>query len=159
MKMICTILAVLLMMTGSAFAQDTAVDVDLTWLNEYILALVGMVTSIAVAVVTVLLKRKFGIDIEANDRQALQSALNNGTNLLLGRVLPDKIGFRVEVGNATVADAVEYVQKSVPDAIKRFGLSPADIQRMLEPKILGLIVPDAEKPKTIEASATVVAKP
>ena len=53
-------------------------------------------------------RRKWGIDIEARHREALQSALLNGARLALER------GFG---GQAAVAEILKHVQISVPDAV------------------------------------------
>ncbi|CZT36377.1 hypothetical protein [Rhizobium sp. 9140] len=67
-----------------------------------------------------------GIQIEAKHRDALQSALANGAKLLLQP-------------GGSADDAIDYVLRSVPDALKRFGkLSRPDIHSLLEPHILAL---------------------
>lgn len=85
------------------------------------------ITTLAVAILTALMgvvtswiSAKFKIDIEAKHRAALHSALETG----VARVL-DKLTHLPQVTRAdtAVAEAVAYVEKSVPDAIK--ALSPS----------------------------------
>ena len=85
------------------------------------------ITTLAVAILTALrgvvtswISAKFKIDIEAKHRAALHSALETG----VARVL-DKLTHLPQVTRAdtAVAEAVAYVEKSVPDAIK--ALSPS----------------------------------
>ncbi|CZT33010.1 hypothetical protein [Rhizobium sp. 9140] len=78
------------------------------------------------AMTSLMAKRWFGINIEAKHRDALQSALANGARLLLQP-------------GGTLDDAVDYVLRSVPDALKRFGkTSHDDIRELLEPHVLNL---------------------
>ena len=43
----------------------------------------------------------------------------------------------VEVRSAAAAEAANYVIQRVPDAVKRFGLGPVDIRRMVEARLGG----------------------
>lgn len=56
-----------------------------------------------------MIKSRFGIEVEARHREALQSALLNGAKLAIGKGL---------TGPAAVAIAVDYARTSVPDAVK-----------------------------------------
>jgi hypothetical protein len=87
-------------------------------LNFLIVGLLAMISAIA--------HRWFGISVEGKHREALQSALANGARLLLQP-------------GGTIEEAIDYVLRSVPDALKRFGkTSPDDIRTLLEPHILSL---------------------
>lgn len=78
------------------------------------------------ATISLMAKRWFGVTVEAKHRDALQSALANGARLLLQP-------------GGSIDDGVDYVLRSVPDALKRFGkTSPDDIRELLEPHILNL---------------------
>lgn len=69
--------------------------------------------------------RKMGIDIEAQHRDALQSALTNAAMLALAR----------GAGVGAPLAAIEYVRHSVPDAVKAFALDDHRIAELLLPKI------------------------
>ncbi|MFD2235923.1 hypothetical protein [Aureimonas populi] len=69
--------------------------------------------------------RKLGIEIEANHRDALQSALTNAAMLALAR----------GAGQNAPQVAIDYVKRSVPDAVKTFGLDNRRIAELLLPKI------------------------
>jgi hypothetical protein len=71
-----------------------------------------------------LFKQWTGIQIDDKHKNAFQSALANGAKLLL---LP----------GGTIDDAIDYVMRSVPDALKRFDVNTReDVQTYLEPHLL-----------------------
>lgn len=73
-----------------------------------------------------LFKQWTGIQIDDKHKNAFQSALANGAKLLL---LP----------GGTIDEAIDYVMRSVPDALKRFDINDRDdIRTYLEPHLLGL---------------------
>lgn len=85
-----------------------------------------------------------GIQIDAKHRDALQSALANGAKLLLQP-------------GGSADDAIDYVLRSVPDALKRFGkLSRPEVHSLLEPHILALpTLPSSFKTPNIHLSELV----
>ena len=96
--------------------------------------LLPAITAVVMAVVTGLLslltawlREKFKIEIEARHRQALHSALETGVNRVLDKLthLP-----QVTRADAAVAEAVAYVEKSVPDAIKALAPSKEHLRDM-----------------------------
>lgn len=105
-----------------------------------LLALGGTVIAPIAAAALVRLFQKWGIDIEAQHRDALQSALNNAAQVAVDKMLGGIVtGAARQVGNniqdAAVDMAVEYVQKSVPDAIGKFKLDRSRIIDLLKPHI------------------------
>ena len=62
-------------------------------------------------------RARWGIEIEARQREALHSALMTGAQLALARLGPQA------AQSALTAAAVEYAERSVPDAMT--GLHPA----------------------------------
>ena len=96
--------------------------------------LLPAITAVVMAVVTGLLslltawlREKFKIEIEARHRQALHSALETGVNRVLDKLthLP-----QVTRADTAVAEAVAYVEKSVPDAIKALSPSKDHLREM-----------------------------
>ncbi len=87
------------------------------------------VTLLVPLIVALIVKQfqKLGIDIEAKNREALQSALHNAAITAVSRAGIDK--------NGVSATAVDYVKSSVPDAIKKFGLDRDKIKKLLEPHL------------------------
>jgi lysylphosphatidylglycerol synthetase-like protein (DUF2156 family) len=94
--------------------------------RPYIAEMIGLVVAAIVAYLVQLIRRWTGIEIEARHREALQSALANAAMVAADR---------------GVAAGAAYVEHSVPDALKHFKLDQAGIQRLLEPKLAGLIQP------------------
>lgn len=89
-----------------------------------------------------------GLDIEANHREALQSALTNAAQVALQRALggstPPTIRAGDKVGQyvgpveivPNVGAGIDYVLKSVPDALNAFKLDTGRIRDLLEPHIV-----------------------
>lgn len=72
-------------------------------------------------------RTRWGIEIEARHREALQSALMTGITAALSRGLS---------GKAAVAAAIEHAAKAgAPDAIEFFGLDLDDLERIAESKL------------------------
>jgi hypothetical protein len=95
-------------------------------LTQVLPPLLDMAVVTVIAAFCTLFSRWTGIQIDAKHKDALQSALSNGAKLLL---LP----------GGSLDDAIDYVSRSVPDALKRFDLNTRDdIQTFLEPHILTL---------------------
>ena len=101
-------------------------DVILEILVPVISAMVAVLIPIAIAAVMKLLK-KWGLEMEANHRDALQSALQNAARIALSRATGGKIA---------MSAGIDYVKSSVPDAISSFDLSDDRIKELLEPHIV-----------------------
>lgn len=80
-----------------------------------VLAIVGTVLSAFLIKAAAAAKARWNIEIEANDREALHSALMTGIRAALQRGLGS--------GDAVIA-AMAHAQRSVPDALAR--LKPSD---------------------------------
>lgn len=95
-------------------------------LQQLVPPLVDAVVPLLLLLLSGLIFRFTGIEIEAKHRLALQSALANAAKLLL---IP---------GNS-VDDAIDYVQTSVPDALTRFKARDRPrIAELLAPHIAAL---------------------
>lgn len=96
--------------------------------------LLPAITAVVMAIVTGLLslltawlREKFKVEIEAKHRAALQSALETGVNRVLDKLvhLP-----QVTKADTAVAEAVAYVERSVPDALKALAPSKEHLRDM-----------------------------
>jgi hypothetical protein len=144
-----------------AFAQDVAGGVIVTGESTFLQQLVAALLPALGVILTALagwaateLHRRTGITIEAGHRQALQSALLNGILFALQRagwvqgqplsssILPDLL-----------PSARNYVESSVPDALKKFGIDTgtaagkAALDRLLTPKLpiaVGTVMPNGD---------------
>lgn len=139
------ILAALLAAAGMAVAQGTVVSLEPTadLLSPYVRDIMTVVV-IPFIIVPLVVQgmRKLGLDIEAQHRDALQTSLTNAAGLLVERARKSVAGVTVDVRNASMAEAIRYVQESAPDAVKKFGLSSDAIAKKIAAKI-----PQIEGPK------------
>ena len=96
--------------------------------------LLPAITAVVMAIITGLLglltawlREKFKVEIEAKHRAALQSALETGVNRVLDKLtqLP-----QVTRADTAVAEAVAYVERSVPDALKALAPSKEHLRDM-----------------------------
>ncbi|WP_050746304.1 MULTISPECIES: hypothetical protein [unclassified Shinella] len=94
-------------------------------LAQFLPALIDALTPMLVAVIAALIYRWTGVQVEQKHMLALQSALQNGARLLLA--------------GKTVDDAIDYVARSVPDALETFRSGDRSrIAELLAPHIAAL---------------------
>lgn len=111
--------------------------------SALILALVGWLVAIV--------RQKFGIDIDAKHRDALQAALLNAAGLIISRVGGTTRAFNLPASSPELKRGVEYVLSSVPDALKHFGITPETASHLLTEKLeakIGLLSVTATPEKT-----------
>lgn len=73
---------------------------------------------------------KLGLDIEAKSRDAFQTSITNAAIMAA-----TKMGGPLaasSVSREVLEDAVTMVQKSVPDAVKKFNAQPKDIEKRIQ---------------------------
>jgi hypothetical protein len=135
---------VFLGVASPAFAQAvaspaTTVNFDpfIAEIMPYVLALASAVIAAGVAWITRKVHQWTGINIEAKHREALQSALTNGARAAIGRYTPGGVAF--DMKSVPIKLGVDFVLHSVPDAVKHFGLSEADIEKHLMPKLVAMV--------------------
>ncbi len=136
------------------FAQDAALVSAEPSVTQQIVAAVlpalGLVITALLTWATNELRRRTGIVVEANHRAALQSALMNGILFAL-----QKSGWVAgqPVTSAMMEVARGYVETSVPDALRQFGIDPRDphgramLDRLLTPKLpvaTGVVTPSGD---------------
>ena len=140
-KTLSAVAVALIFMTAGAFAQTeaqpTTVDVGSifgAW-KPYIVEVLQIVVAAIVALLAELARRKFNLSIEAEHREVLQQALTNGAGLVLNQLGNSLEGKTVDLHSAAVAKAVDYVARSAPDAMKKFGLAPEDLREKIVAKV------------------------
>ena len=79
-----------------------------------------------------LLPERFRVDIEAKHRAALHSAIDTGVGLLIDTMQKHPTIAAPDMAIGTVLD---YVERSVPDAIRRLGPSRAQLADMARDKL------------------------
>lgn len=102
---------------------------------SYILPIVSTLLGGALLWLSKLLKDKFGLQIEAAQRDALQTALTNAAGLILSKVGGKLDETNVGPNSPIVRSAVDYVLRSAPEALDYFGLSPTDIAEKIQAKM------------------------
>lgn len=120
-------------------------------LQPYIVDGAGVLITAFIGWAATKFSAKTGIEIDAKHRDALHSAIVTGINLGLSRVGEKIEGKPVTASNAVVADAMNWVNKSVPDALDRFKVTPDTLRTMVEakiPQVTGATAPVAAPSKT-----------
>lgn len=74
-----------------------------------------------------IVRRKWHIDIAAGHRDALVTFLQRQASSLIAQGAVKVSGVKVEVSNQALADAANLALRSIPDAMKFFNLTPADL--------------------------------
>jgi hypothetical protein len=142
-----------LLIASPAFAQVVApivpttvitgqpiVDALLQWLTALTTLLIPIIGSILAAKIY----QKWGVQVDAGYRDALQTAATNEAAILIQRLGPAAANMtRLDVTNPNVQKAVQGVIDRVPDAVSHFPqlkgmLGPAAIAKLIEAK-LGLL--------------------
>ncbi len=78
-------------------------------------------------------KKRTGIEVEARHREALHSALETALNVGLQRLA--QRGKEAYGSRAFLTDGLDYVHRSVPDAVQHFGVSDRMLGQMLTAKL------------------------
>jgi hypothetical protein len=127
---------------GFAQAQTTVNVARLIdpWL-EIVLAVVGVAIAALVGWIAAVLKRKLGFEIEANHREALQTALTMGAGWVLSQAHKAAATTEIDVHNAYLKEGIEYVATATPEALLHFNLTPEAIAQKLSAKIAVLTAP------------------
>ena len=118
-----------------AAAQDSAAADLVAAVTPLLIDLLAIVLMAALTWAAAWGKRKFGIDIEAKHRDALHSALMTGARLAAARQL---------TGPGALQLILDYVRKSVPDALATLAPSQAVLTDLADAKLqetLGTKVP------------------
>lgn len=137
---------------AQALAADTIVITEPNFVKQLLTAIlpaIGVLISAILLYGAAVLKQKTGIDIEAKHREALQSALMNGILFALQRA-----GWvQGQPVDGLLAQARSYVESSVPEALKQFGIDAAtsagraQLDRLLTPKLPvppGTVMPNGD---------------
>jgi hypothetical protein len=128
--------------------NTTVVEGSALWaiFVPYILPVAGTVISALLGWVLTRVGKKFGLQIENSRRDAFQTALTNATGLLIQRLGSRAASaIHLDVKSPAVASAIAYVERSAPDAIAKFGVTPEAIAMKIEAK-LGLLTGTPDDP-------------
>lgn len=116
----------LVMLALPAAAQDSPAAGLFAAVTPLLIDLLALVLMAALTWAAAWGKRKFGIDIEAKHRDALHSALMTGARLAAARQL---------TGPGALQLIMDYVRKSVPDALATLAPSQAVLTDLADAKL------------------------
>lgn len=119
-------LMALLLLALPAAAQDSHATGLVAAVTPLLIDLLAIVLMAALTWAAAWGKRKFGIDIEAKHRDALHSALMTGARLAAARQL---------TGPGALQLIMDYVRKSVPDALAALAPSQAVLTDLADAKL------------------------
>jgi hypothetical protein len=123
-----------------ALAQDnstTQIAAGSVWglVAPYLFTAVSAGVVAVLGWLTALFKQWTGIQIEARHREALHSAAMTGVAAAFNRIGQRADMITLDVRTAVVKEAVDWVFKSVPDALGYFKLSPETLATLVESKL------------------------
>ena len=137
------LVAIATMVTYAAMAQESGTTVSVgPWfetLRPYILEVLGMAVAAIIGLLSRLIYKKWGIDIEQGRRDALHSAAMTGLKAALSRAGVKAADVQFDVRHKVIAEALDWMRKSVPDAIKYFGISEQGMKTLVEAKHTELV--------------------
>lgn len=136
MKRITLVVAAAAAVTAAAALPAHAATINLGdalagSLQESIAAAVTAAIALLVGWVSVVVKNKFNIDIEAKHREALTAFLQRQASSLVAMGEVKLKGVKIEVQNEALAAAANTALQAIPGAMAFFGLTPAKIQQMI----------------------------
>lgn len=124
---------------ASSEPQEFHVDLKplIDGLLPYIIAAVGGLITVIGSVVALWLKQKFNIEIEAKDREAFQQSAMNAAGALIARgaVAVEESTGKMVISSGELAKVANTVSERVPDAIKRLGITPDQVQSLVMAKL------------------------
>lgn len=129
--------AVLALVVPAWAADDTTVSLG-GFVNAFIPYIEAALAALATALVAWAAQaaQKFlGIQLDKSSRDALHSAAMTGVNMALSRLGQSAANLTFDAKSAVIAQAIEWVESSVPDALKHFGLTPDQLQALIESKL------------------------
>lgn len=104
-------------------------------LEPYLLMLFSVLVSGLLGWVAIVIKSKFGLDIDAHMRETIQTAATNAAGALVAKMEGPLGNVSIDVRSKLVKDGVDMVIAKVPDAINHFKLSPEDLAAIIQAKL------------------------
>lgn len=101
-------------------------------IRSYILEVASGLIIVLIGWIARLIQRWTGIQIEKSRRDALHSAAMTGVTQALDEMGMRAVNLAVGARARVIAEGVEWVKKSVPDAVRYFGLDRPENASMIE---------------------------
>lgn len=133
-----------------ARAADTIVNLGSLWdgLVPYFIAGLSTLITAILGWAAVRFQQWTGMKLDENARNVLQTAANNGANLVLGELGARAHATNIDVKHASIATGIRWMETSAADSIKRLNVSPEKIAGLVRSKLTE---------KIADASATAAA--
>jgi ABC-type transport system involved in cytochrome bd biosynthesis fused ATPase/permease subunit len=125
---------IILMHLAVALADISVGQAFGTW-REYIDAVMSAAILFVIGFICAAIYKYTGIKIDQGYRDSLQTALTNAGALALNKLGNDLDGKVITTTHPAIDEALNYVLKGAPDAVKRFGLTPDRLRQMIVAKI------------------------
>lgn len=101
----------------------------------YVDALANGLIMLAIGWVAYWLKQKYGIDVDAGHRNAIQTWAQNQAAALIAQGMAKADGLKIHVNSTALANAANSLLVRVPDAAKHFGLTPEKARDIIFDKL------------------------
>lgn len=82
-----------------------------------------------------LLKKRFGIELDATMNAKIQAAAMNAAGAVVAKFEGPLGNVSIDVRSKLVKDGVDLLLSKVPDAIDHFGLTPEELAKIIQGKI------------------------
>ena len=118
-------------------ADDTSVSILPVYkiLEPYLVMIVGIVVTTALGWIGMLIKSRFGIELDASMNAKIQSAAMNAAGAVVARMEGPIGNAAIDLRSPMVKQGVDLLLSKVPDAIAHFGLGPDELARIIQGKI------------------------
>jgi hypothetical protein len=123
--------------------------------EPYLVSGLGALITALVAWAASAFQKWTGVRIDQAHREALHSAAMTGVNMALSRIGVAANNLTVDTKSTVIAQAVAWVEKSVPGALARFRMTPDKLADFVESKI-GMLV--AAGPSAVSTTLEVTAR-
>lgn len=118
--------------TGSTITLAPAIDL----LAPYVVSILAALAAGLLGWISKRLNEWLGVEIDGRAREALHSAAMTGLDKAVAAVRERGEDVRIDLRSPVIAEAAEWVlTKGAPGAVKRFGLTPDDVETMLRAKL------------------------
>ena len=112
-----------------------------------ILSILSAVVGYALIKIEGYIRKKTGVEIEAYHREALHSALDTAARIAVSRVMKGDTPKNSSVAMEEMRDIVkEYIEKSVPDAIKKLN-PPENVKDVLVASAIEKLIQKPQFPR------------
>lgn len=108
-------------------------------IEPYLVSGLGAAITALIAWAAALVQKWMGLKIDQAHRDALHSAAMTGVNMALSRLGTTANSLTIDTKSAVIAQAIAWIEKSVPGAMAHFKLTPDKLGAIVEAKIGALV--------------------